>query len=337
MRISCLRINFLVCSAAFLSCNCLAISQNSEIAVTSKEQSAFQSKTNQNRILNQEQSANFYKTDSIFSLRSPKGYIPSLLYDFGEQATAPLRFKCKDWLITGATAGITTALIFIDGDIDEWARTLKERHNWINISSPIITKLGGNPGIYSVAAFGLLSAAFQNNKGVQTSLLATQAMITSGIWGYFIKMLTGRERPEAAYLYSQFESGKWYGPFSQFNQDLTANKTRSAFDAFPSGHAATAFSIATVFATQYRDKKAIPIISYSVASLVGISRITEHKHWSSDVFAGALLGYVCGKQVVAHYNKTHQNPDNSLSLKSQNKTELTFIQNGNQIGLFLKW
>lgn len=280
---------------------------------------------------------NFYKTDSIFSFRSPKGYFPSLLHNFGEQATAPLHFKKKEWIITGASIGITAALFHFDGDIDNWARVQKQKHNWVNISSPFITEFGSNYGICSVGAFGLLSAALKDEKGVQTSLLATQAMITSAVWVRLIKMLTGRERPSAAYAFSKYEAGKWYGPFAQFDQDLTNRKPGSAFDAFPSGHTITAFSIATVFATMYKDKPAIPIISYSAATLVGISRLTEHAHWASDVFVGALLGYGCGKQVVAHFNKTHQKALASGSSKSFKKAELTFIQYGNQVGFSLKW
>ena len=131
--------------------------------------------------------------------------------------------------------------------------------------------------------------------------------------------------------------GKWWGPFKQYDQDVTIYKSVSSFDAFPSGHTAAAFSIATVFATQYNSTAAVPIISYSMATLVGVSRLTEHQHWASDVFVGGLIGYACGKQVVAHFNKIHQNPVNLLSSRSNIKTEFTFIQNGNQIGFSLKW
>jgi len=41
--------------------------------------------------------------------------------------------------------------------------------------------------------------------------------------------------------------------------------------------------------------------------------------------------------VVNHYNKTHPCSDNAVPSKSKNKTELTFIQEGNQIGACLKW
>jgi membrane-associated phospholipid phosphatase len=317
--------------------NGIIFSANSQIPDPAYVQYKYFEKTNQNNSLYQESSDNFYKTDSIFSFRSSKGYFPSLLKDFEEQITAPFKQSAKQWLMTGAAIGITAALIHIDGEIDEWARVQKKDHKWINKSSPVITNFGGSWGVYSVIAAGALSAACKNEKGLQTSLMATQAMITSGVWVNIIKILTGRERPIADYTFSNTEGGKWYGPFSKWDQHLKIRKPVSEFDAFPSGHTATAFSIATVFASQYKDIKAIPVICYSAATLVGISRLTEHEHWASDVFVGGIMGYLCGKQVVNHYNKTHQYPVNPLLSKSKNKTELTFIQYSNQVGILLKW
>ena len=285
----------------------------------------------------QKPSANFYKTDSIFSFRSKKGYFPSLMHNIGEQAAAPFHFTKKQWIYTGVAAGITTVLIFADEDIDDWARVQKQKHRWVNKSSPFISEFGSNYGVYSVVASGLISAAFKNEKGVQTSLLATQAMITSGIWTQIIKQLTGRERPKASYIYSKVEGGRWHGPLSRFLEESADNRSVSSYDAFPSGHTATAFSIATVFATQYSDHKAVPVLFYSAATLVGISRLTEHEHWGSDVFVGALLGYLSGKQVVKHYNKTHQNSLSSFQYERLNRREITFTQYGNQLGISIIW
>jgi len=328
---------FIILFIVFPPCNVLAYQHNLRAMDSINVNYAINSKANQNKIDTQQSSTNFYKTDSIFSFRSSKGYFPSLFHNFGEQITAPLRFNGKQWLMTGTAIVITAALIHFDNNIDDWARVQKQKHYWVSKSSPVITNFGGNWGVYSVIATGVISAVCKNEKGVQTSLLATQAMITSGVWVNIIKLLTGRERPMADYIFSKSEGGKWSGPFAAWDQDLVIKKPISAFDAFPSGHTATAFSIATVFATQYKDIKAIPVICYSAATLVGISRLTEHEHWASDVFVGGLIGYLCGKQVVIHYNKTHQNPENSLSSKPKNKSELTVIQYGNQIGLSLKW
>jgi len=321
----------LIYSSAITYCQTIvksdSIRQNSTVASAEN-----QKKTDSRRL-----SGNFYKTDSIFSFHSQKGYIPSLVFNFREDVTAPLHYKTKQWLITGAAVGITTSLIFADPAIDEWAMTLKEKHNWINKTSPVITQFGGNTGVYTLIAAGLISAAFKNEKGVQTSLLATQAVINSGITGYVIKHITGRERPKAAYIYSQQDGGKWNGPFGRYTQVLPYKRSGFAFDAFPSGHTATAFSIATVFASQYKDIKGVPFFCYTAATAVGMSRLTEHEHWASDVFVGAILGYLSGKQVVRHFNNLHQLSPTDIRSEPKRKTELTFIHDENQIGLLVKW
>jgi membrane-associated phospholipid phosphatase len=321
----------------FMACGLRAYPDNLLVTDSISTKNGPYSEVNQNNTLIQKTSPNFYKTDSIFSFQSQKGYIPSLLYNFGEQVTAPLRFKTKQWIIFGAAVGVTATLLHFDSDIDKWARVQKQEHGWVNKSSPVITQFGSTYGICSLASIGIISAVFKKEKGVETSLLATQALITSGAWVQLIKHFTGREDPSASYIYSKKAGGKWWGPFAQYDQDIPVYKSVSSFDAFPSGHTAAAFSIATVFATEYSDSKVIPVFSYSMATLVGISRLTEHQHWASDVFVGGLIGYACGKQVVAQYHKIHQNNVNGLSSKTKVKPELTFIQSGNQVGFSLKW
>ena len=336
-KISYLFNNFIILLVVFFFSNIVAYPHSLQALDSLSAKHAIGSKKNQNETELQKSSVNFYKTDSIFSFQSRKGYLPSLLNNFGEQVTAPFRFTGKEWLITGAAIGITAILLHFDNDIDKWATVQKQKHGWVNKTSPVITNFGSIYGNSSVVAIGLLSAAFKKQKGVQTSLLATQAVITSGAWVQLIKHFTGREDPSASYIYSKLPGGKWWGPFAQYDQDVPVYKSVSSFDAFPSGHAATAFSIATVFASQYNNTKAIPIISYSMATLVGVSRLTEHQHWASDVFVGGLIGYLCGKQVVNNFNKTHQKQVAYLSVNSKIRKEFTFIQDGNQIGFFVKW
>ncbi|MGC1392380.1 MAG: phosphatase PAP2 family protein [Bacteroidales bacterium] len=336
-KISCLFINFVVLVVVFIFYSIIAYPQKPEDKDFFNTIDDTASKPNRNIINYQKPLTGFYKTDSIFSFQSKKGYIPSLLYDFGEQVTAPFRFKTKQWLITGATVGITITLLHFDNDIDKWARVQKQQHGWVNKSSPVITLFGSTYGISTVAAIGLISAVFNKQKGVETSLLATQALITSGAWVQLIKHLTGREDPSASYIYSKIPGGKWWGPFAQYDQDLPVYKSVSSFDAFPSGHTAAAFSIATVFASQYNSTNAIPVLSYSMATLVGISRLIEHQHWASDVFVGGLIGYLCGKQAVANYNKLYHNQLTPLSSKYKIKKNFTLILRGNQGGFFIKW
>jgi len=312
-------------------------SQESVVADSTRSMSVSSAYSTTNTMSQKNSSQSFYRTDSVFSFRSSKGYFPSLVHNIGAQAAAPFHFTGRQWIYTGVAAGITTALIFADEDIDEWARVQKQKHRWVNTSSPFISEFGSKYGLYVVFANGLLSAALKKEKGVQTSLLATQAFVTSGIWTQIIKQLTGRERPKASYIFSHVEGGRWHGIFSKYLEVSPDDRSRMSYDAFPSGHTATAFSIATVFATQYSDIKAIPIICYSAATAVGISRLTEHEHWASDVFVGALIGYLSGRQVVSNFRRTHPNSPGLYTPQKKNYREITFIQYGNQVGFSLKW
>lgn len=58
--------------------------------------------------------------------------------------------------------------------------------------------------------------------------------------------------------------------------------------SFPSGHTSSAFATAGSLAYAYGLKAGIP--AYLGATLIGIVRIKDNKHWGSDVLAGATLG-----------------------------------------------
>ena len=65
--------------------------------------------------------------------------------------------------------------------------------------------------------------------------------------------------------------------------------------SFPSGHTAGAFAMATVLSHNYGKKAAIP--AYAFATLMGISRIDQRRHFLSDVIAGAAIGIVAANVV----------------------------------------
>lgn len=72
--------------------------------------------------------------------------------------------------------------------------------------------------------------------------------------------------------------------------------------SFPSAHTSNAFTTATVFATLYKDEKWVAPAAYGLATLVGLSRIHDNAHWTSDVLAGAALGFLSAKAMTGLYN-----------------------------------
>lgn len=67
----------------------------------------------------------------------------------------------------------------------------------------------------------------------------------------------------------------------------------SSYDAFPSGHTATAFACAEFLYQEYKDVSIwYGIAGYTVAAGTGFMRMYNNRHWLTDVVAGAAFGIV---------------------------------------------
>lgn len=65
----------------------------------------------------------------------------------------------------------------------------------------------------------------------------------------------------------------------------------SSYNSFPSGHTAMAFTSATMLHKEYGHLSPwVSIASYSVATVTGISRVFNNRHWLSDIVVGAGVG-----------------------------------------------
>ena len=67
--------------------------------------------------------------------------------------------------------------------------------------------------------------------------------------------------------------------------------------SFLSGHTTFSFAAASAIAHAYEDTAWVPWTAYTLAALVGAQRIYADKHWASDVFVSALVGWGVGQAV----------------------------------------
>ncbi len=247
-------------------------------------------------------------------------YFVLLGSDMMQAFTAPFHLKKRDLGNLAKFAAAEVALSFADKPIQRNALDLRNNNKGIRDVSDYVTRFGGTSEVYTLVALGSYGFIFKDQKLKTTTLLATQAYLTGGAVESVIKFLSGRQRP---YYYDPNAAGpepRFRGPFYK-GTDAAGNKINSSF---PSGHTTVAFAAATVFAMEYRNKPLIPIISYSVATLIGLSRITENKHWATDILAGAALGFLTGQQVVNNYHR-YAKIRNAEAKKKQNT--LTFNLN----------
>ncbi|MDR2927778.1 MAG: phosphatase PAP2 family protein [Cytophagaceae bacterium] len=65
----------------------------------------------------------------------------------------------------------------------------------------------------------------------------------------------------------------------------------STRNSFPSGHTATAFTGAHVLFKEYKEVSPwIGVAGYAAATVTGMMRITNRRHWASDIITGAGVG-----------------------------------------------
>jgi membrane-associated phospholipid phosphatase len=69
---------------------------------------------------------------------------------------------------------------------------------------------------------------------------------------------------------------------------------RSTGRSFPSGHTAQAFFVATLMVSHFHPNAWVAFFLYTVALLVGITRMYVGAHYPRDVLAGAILGFSWG-------------------------------------------
>ena len=203
--------------------------------------------------------------------------------DFGKIFTSPLRLDTSDLLYI-VPIGLTGWAVFNN---DEWIREkVQEGYNdKTGKVSSVITTLGD--GWFQLSTLSLVFA-FGGDKEKSVAKESVKAFVEAGLLGEVVKMLSGRSRPDSG----------------NGNMDFTGPSFTK--DSFYSGHTTIAFAAAAVWGAEYH----VEWLTYPLAALVGLTRIYNDKHWTSDVFFGAITGILIGRMHVIHYDEQRKNQDN---------------------------
>jgi hypothetical protein len=116
--------------------------------------------------------------------------------------------------------------------------------------------------LYYAAGIGL-PLIEDGKSGRNHALRVGDALLTSELASEGLKSLTNEKRPDS-----------------------------NSHDSFPSGHATTAFAIATVESALHPRQS---LYWYTGATLIAASRAGLHRHTVGDVLAGSAIGYAIGR------------------------------------------
>jgi membrane-associated phospholipid phosphatase len=193
----------------------------------------------------------------------------------------PFQMSGEDWRKAGLIIFATGSLYLFDDEINDMVQRNKS-HFTRNLA--LVGNQFGN-GKMAFPLMGVVYAGgciFHSNHTKDTALLCVKSIFLAGSGTTTLKMLTQRNRP-----------------FKDEGKEFWNSKGFSKFrDSFPSGHATLIWSIAPIIAEQYKDVKWVPPVAYSAAVLTAYARMHDEKHWSSDVFAGAMVGYFTSQIVL---------------------------------------
>jgi len=192
--------------------------------------------------------------------------------------TSPLhisRGNAKWWLIFG---GATAGLIAADRRISNGLPNTREQ---ISVSR-WTSRMGSDYAIYPLtASFYIAGKLGDNPRARDTSRIGIEALADAEIAVNIIKVITQRPRPTEKDGHGRF----WDGG-----------------DSFASGHSIKSWALAAVVAREFNRPRIIPVLAYGLASTVSISRFAGRRHFGSDAFVGAAMGWFIGDYV---YRKRH--------------------------------
>jgi len=217
--------------------------------------------------------------DTIQYPKLDKVYLKSYWYDTKSFVLSPAKWKARQWIGLGVVTGAAVLAYTQDENIQKYF-TGHQSTTADNFSKYVFEPFGRFApviigGLYVGGRFA------KDNRLAGTSLTAAKAFVVSAVAAGIVKQLTHRHRP---YQDDIPDHANWDGPFSSIE-----------YTSFPSGHATSAFSMATVYAMEYGSTIWVPVLAYTLATGTAVSRLYDNDHWASDVVIGSALGFVTGR------------------------------------------
>jgi membrane-associated phospholipid phosphatase len=218
-------------------------------------------------------------------------------------------FTRRDLYFAGGFVVATVALAPLDRSLAQELQDSSVQANRLLADAAAGVRVMGSPGGLVLSGTVYVVGRLSGDREVSAMGLHTaESIILAEFLTNGIKHVAGRARP------SQNPGDPWdFTALGGFEDD----EHRS----FPSGHSTAAFAFAAAASTELGERwpehrVAVGTVLFSGATLVGLSRMYNNRHWASDVAMGAAVGSFTGWKVVRYTRRYPRNPVDRLFLGS---------------------
>lgn len=203
--------------------------------------------------------------------------------------TAPFHAEGRDWRDAGLVAGATLALAPADRAVDRW--------------------IAGHPAAFPIAAV----RPFREGKGVRAADFGTGRILlplSAALYttGFATRTRALRDAGVGLAASQQANSVIRHLTYEVVSRERPSTAEGRAYDirfpggewkyhSFFGGHVANAFATAGYVGERFELGLVEPVL-YVSATGIGLARMADRRHWISDTFLGAAVGYSIGRSVA---------------------------------------
>lgn len=202
------------------------------------------------------------------------------LYDTAYIVTSPLRITGRQALFWGGILSVSAILYNNDQAILDSVQDSRDKPGikWFHDMGEFFEPLG-HMGVMNKYYFAGLAVSYGvgSDKGTRIFGEILESHFIAGIGKIAIQSVAGRARPHEG------------EPSDSWGNDGSTS--------FPSGHSINIFQLATVL-SHHANNTWFTVGAYTIATSVGVQRITSNSHWPSDVLFSAAFGTAIARAVV---------------------------------------
>jgi PAP2 superfamily protein len=236
--------------------------------------------------------------------------------------TAPVHARPRDWAGAGAAAGTFLVTMPFDDDVDRFllehpsAEVTRLMVAVSDTGSFSLIKWGSAHRVLWISGALYGAGLVSGHSGLRDAGMGCAAsMGASNVPRQVIYQVVARRRPRTA----SGDQDQWRLGHGDWEEH-----------SFFAGHVANAMACATFVNGRFHLGAVEPVL-YAYAVGVGLGRIADQRHWTSDTVLGTIFGYAVGRSIALRSKKRAEEKHERRSALTAPLRHLTAWQEGESL------